>query len=269
MDYGPFGFLEEYSPVFAKWTGSGQHFGFMNQPSAGFANYKVLVESVVPVICAAKNPRQPPQAVGQEYLDLAVDLFNGKVLETFRTKLGFEADQDAADDLWDELEPLMRKSRVDWTLFWRELTYLVRDFADAITSRGGTTDVDYDILLTRLEGSDEARAGSSPFYEPLRPELRAEWMAWIIKWREALAATGQSGEQVFERMRTNNPKFVLREWMLVNAYTAVAKGEEAELFYLNDLIQRPYEEGSENEIAKYYRRAPEEALWQGGTAFMS
>lgn len=35
MDYGPFGFLEEYQPLFAKWTGSGQHFGFLNQINAG------------------------------------------------------------------------------------------------------------------------------------------------------------------------------------------------------------------------------------------
>jgi uncharacterized protein YdiU (UPF0061 family) len=35
MDYGPFGFLEEYEPLFAKWTGSGQHFGFLNQINAG------------------------------------------------------------------------------------------------------------------------------------------------------------------------------------------------------------------------------------------
>jgi uncharacterized protein YdiU (UPF0061 family) len=31
MDYGPFGWMEEYIPSFAKWTGSGAHFGFMNQ----------------------------------------------------------------------------------------------------------------------------------------------------------------------------------------------------------------------------------------------
>eukprot|EP00934_Nitzschia_sp_Nitz4_P005818 Nitzschia sp. Nitz4//NODE_657_length_7541_cov_75.275047//6296//7540//NITZ4_additional_000097-RA//1//CDS//3329532025//5808//frame0 len=45
MDYGPFGWMEEYTPLFAKWTGSGDHFGFLNQPAAGFANYQVLVES--------------------------------------------------------------------------------------------------------------------------------------------------------------------------------------------------------------------------------
>ena len=34
MDYGPFGFMDKYDPAFAKWTGSGNHFAFMNQPAA-------------------------------------------------------------------------------------------------------------------------------------------------------------------------------------------------------------------------------------------
>jgi hypothetical protein len=41
MDYGPFGFVESYSPLFAKWTGSGEHFGFINQVQAGFVNWQV------------------------------------------------------------------------------------------------------------------------------------------------------------------------------------------------------------------------------------
>merc|ERR1719160_161085 len=32
MDYGPFGFIDKYDPMFAKWVGSGDHFAFMNQP---------------------------------------------------------------------------------------------------------------------------------------------------------------------------------------------------------------------------------------------
>jgi hypothetical protein len=35
------------------------------------------------------------------------------------------------------------------------------------------------------------------------------------------------------------------------------------------LIKHPYEEGTEDEERKYYRRAPDAALKAGGTAFMS
>ena len=39
MDYGPFGFLDQYDPSFAKWVGSGDHFAFANQPGAALANW--------------------------------------------------------------------------------------------------------------------------------------------------------------------------------------------------------------------------------------
>jgi uncharacterized protein YdiU (UPF0061 family) len=41
MDYGPFGWMDVYDPMFAKWVGSGQHFAFLNQPNAALANYQV------------------------------------------------------------------------------------------------------------------------------------------------------------------------------------------------------------------------------------
>jgi uncharacterized protein YdiU (UPF0061 family) len=47
MDYGPFGWMDEYDPLFAKWTGSGQHYAFMNQPGAALANYATLAGSLV------------------------------------------------------------------------------------------------------------------------------------------------------------------------------------------------------------------------------
>ena len=60
-----------------------------------------------------------------------------------------------------------------------------------------------------------------------------------------------------------------REWMLVDAYTGAGIGDESVLQELYELIQKPYEEGSDDQIKKYYRRAPERALTMGGTAFMS
>ena len=155
----------------------------------------------------------------------------------------------------------MRNSRTDWTLFFRELTYLMRDFPDAKST-------DYEAMLSALEGDESSRPGSSTFYEPLTPELREKWLEWIKTWRTSLASSG-SVETAYDRMLKTNPKYVLREWMLVDAYSSAANGEEAELFDLYSLIKKPYEEGSTREQEKYYRRAPDEALRAGGTAFMS
>jgi len=254
--------MEEYPPLFAKWTGSGQHFGFMNQPSAGFANYQVLVESVVPVICAARGPDTDPEPVVKEFLEEAVQKFQSSVDGVFRVKLGFEDDADGADDLWESLEPLMRTSRVDWTVFFRQLTYVARDFNNSEES------ADYEAMLAQLVGDDKARPGSSPFYEPLDANSRAKWLEWIERWHK-LHADGGSLSSAYDRMRNANPKYVLREWMLKDAYDNAADGQEAELTYLYSLVQRPYDEGTEHEERRYYRRAPDDALTTGGTAFMS
>lgn len=155
----------------------------------------------------------------------------------------------------------MRKSRADWTVLFRELTYIVRDFPDGESE-------DFEAMMSALEGDDSARIGSSPFYEPLDANVRKEWVQWIAQWRTALEACGNMGSS-FERMRTANPKYVLREWMLVEAYSDAANGQEAELFDLYALIQHPYDEGTDREQERYYRRAPDEALRAGGTAFMS
>jgi serine/tyrosine/threonine adenylyltransferase len=284
MDYGPFGFLEEYDPLFAKWTGSGQHFGFMNQPSAGYANYGVLVESIVPVIAAARGlDEEQEKELQTEFLESAAQLFQSKLDEVMRTKLGFDQEHDAADEIWEELEPLLRNSRVDWTLFFRELSYVVRDMSHVFTASPDNA-VASELVLDRLIGSDATRDGSSPFYESLPSNLREQWISWIQKWISALSSAtllssdGSSNESTAaasleataHRMLTSiNPKFVLREWMLVDAYQRAARGDEREVNALHQLIQRPYDEGTTTQTNRYYRRAPDEALVAAGTAFMS
>merc|ERR1719281_1143645 len=50
MDYGPFGFVEEFDPRFGSWVGSGSHFAFMNQPQAGMMNLKSFTEALSPLL---------------------------------------------------------------------------------------------------------------------------------------------------------------------------------------------------------------------------
>ena len=243
-----------------KWTGSGQHFGFLNQPNAGFANYQVLVESVAPVIAAARGD-DTMDAVVDEFLETAQKVFTTALDTALRSKMGLPATADAGDELFDTVKDLMRESRTDWTIFWRQLTYVMKEFPDLNSE-------DYGDMMAVLEV--DSSSPSSPFYEELTSELRRQWIAWIKDWRETLKSLdGASGEQIYELMRTSNPKYVLREWMLVDAYSTATDEDYTILKELYKLIQDPYAEGTKEEIAAYYRRAPDSAVGVGGTAFMS
>ena len=104
-------------------------------------------------------------------------------------------------------------------------------------------------------------------------KLRRDWVAFLTEWRAAvLGDAGWSAARAAEikkKMDAANPKYVLREWMLVEAYEAAKlSGDFAPSEALQRLTARPYEEGTEEETARYYRPAPS-AFRNAGTAFMS
>jgi uncharacterized protein YdiU (UPF0061 family) len=69
MDYGPFGWMDAYDPLFAKWVGSGEHFAFMNQPGAGVANFAVLAASVAPLLQGGEAEAQRIVVEAQGVMD--------------------------------------------------------------------------------------------------------------------------------------------------------------------------------------------------------
>lgn len=287
--------MDEYHPLFAKWTGSGDHFGFMNQINAGYANYAMLVSSIMPVIEAYSESMDEANAFKDEIMEKGQGVFEDKLMEALRSKLGFHPEDESADDIWSELESLLRESRADWTMFWRQLTAVAREFP--LSAEGTTLSTNYADMFDLLCANDEVKLGSSPFYDKLDEETKTKILEWIKTWREALVesysedgpSTTLSHNDVLippeERMRLANPKYILREWMLVEAYTKaspstiqspmlpfVAKsdeGDESMIHELFALIQDPYGEGTHEQDEKFYRRAPDEALKAGGTAFMS
>lgn len=279
MDYGPFGFMDKYDPLFAKWTGSGEHFGFLNQPNAALTNYMVLVESVLPLLMKEKGTSVDSEEgidLKDKYLSDARDVFEKAYGDMWMTKMGFDPDIVAKqsvdpEELWADMESLLRASKTDWILIWRQLYHVVKSFPVTNTDAIST---DYEEMFELLNGNELVDEGSSPFYEPLTPEYRKEWIEWIKKWRQALVSSyentsSDSSMSPEERMRLANPKYVLREKILVEAYNKATEEDYSELHALLALVEKPYDEGTDEQHSKYYRRVPDEALISGGTAFMS
>merc|ERR1719343_484334 len=196
----------------------------------------------------------------EEFMTKAQVIFNQKMEETFNLKLGLPADADAGEELWVSLQGLLETTRTDWTLLWRQLTYVMRDMSDLEST-------DYETMMKNLEGAGESDI--SPFYEPLTPQQRKDWTEWIKQWRETLKATKRPSNEVYDQMKSTNPKFILREWILVEAYSAAADGDYSLVKELYELCKHPYEEGTAKQSRLYYRRQPESSISKGGTAFMS
>ena len=50
MDYGPFGFIEKFSPLWNCWVASSPVYGFLNQPNAGHMNFGSFAKAVLPLL---------------------------------------------------------------------------------------------------------------------------------------------------------------------------------------------------------------------------
>lgn len=249
MDYGPFGWIEVYDPMFAKWTGSRQHYAFMSQPTAAISNFAALVNS-----CSIALVGKDTQDQVKEIFDQGARRIASLCEDVFREKLGFATAGETPLTLWRELETIMLRSKVDYTILYRELAALA--------------EVEDDALL---------EVPAIAFYEPASEELSAEWSAWLVRWRSAIKTEvlvddgGSPAERrraAAKRMRSANPKYVLREWMLVAAYETAEAGDFALVNELHELCRKPYDEQPEFH-ARYYQRAPAEVLNQGGCAWMS
>lgn len=228
MDYGPFGFMDRYDPKFAKWVGSGDHFAFAAQPRAGQANFATLVRAIAPLFDDVDELKR---------LVEDASTFEAAVVTCYSRKLGFTTSTDQAMRLWRDLQPTLRA--YDYTVFFRTL-------ADAVETRDAKL---FDVAA--YTGADTT-----------------ELQAWLDDWISTLDANGDLDARTPQRLRSHNPKYVLREFMLVNAYEAAYKGDFSVAHELHRLVKRPYDEQPDME-AKYFVKAPDADLQKPGTAFMT
>lgn len=135
MDYGPFGFVEAYDALWSPFTSDMERkFGFTRQPLAAQVNLMTLARALVPLFEREGGGLDELQAIVQE--EYGSDLEH-KMAEMRRQKLGLaEWDAGGADGLWTQLEQLMQRSGVDYTIFWRQLAQISGDAAAEAAVRG-------------------------------------------------------------------------------------------------------------------------------------
>ena len=111
----------------------------------------------------------------------------------------------------------------------------------------------------------------SAFHEPLPPQTAHAWVDWAGDWLHALreedSTPRRDAAEIAATIRRTSPKYVPREWILHEAYSAAEEGNHQPLLALHELLKRPYDE--QPAAARYFARAPPGSEQQGGIGFMS
>lgn len=236
LDYGPFGFMELFDPKYQSWTGGGMHFSFFNQVRAAQKNFKSFCSSLKPLIVSNKKVLEELEKIENSFNKFMQE----KMESMWAKKLGLEKFD---FKLFEELITLMIDTKVDYTIFFRELSNIPNN-------------------LSSLEKS---------FYETLENDiLKTRWDKWLKDWKDKIDINiEEDKEKISKQMKLINPKYILREWHLVWAYKEAENGNYEAIKELQEIMTKPYSEQTEEIEKKYYLKKPKEYFGVAGISHVS
>ncbi len=234
LDYGPFGFMDDFNPHYQPWTGGGQHFSFLNQPKAAEKNYHMFYSALIPLLGSDTKALEELREIRERFGFVMQE----KMLKVWKRKLGL---QKFNAPLFNELVSLMMQTKVDYTIFFRELSNIPDTIAKLKQSFYGDSVLNEALLL--------------------------KWAEWLKKWQQEISS--QDKEKLSKEMKQVNPKYTLREWHLVDAYKAAQNRDYTLIKELQEVMNNPYDEQSDGIEKKYYRKKPMELFSIAGVSHIS
>ena len=265
LDYGPFGFCDVFHPYYQPWTGGGQHFSFMNQTNAAQKNFGSFCSALRPLLESDPDSLQAFNDIESGFpTEIQMQMEKMWASKLGLGSLSIELKEETKDEskeklkkefreVLNEVQILMMQTPVDYTIFFRELSSIPEDISPLKKSFYTGTKQDKESL-----------------------EMDQRWTEWLAKWKALLnhsldANTSLSDflETISKQMKLVNPKYILREWLVVPAYQQATVGNYALTKELQQVMTQPYEEQSQEIEDKYYRLKPPEFFELGGVSHLS
>jgi serine/tyrosine/threonine adenylyltransferase len=236
LDYGPFGFIEMFDPKYQSWTGGGMHFSFFNQPQAAQKNFKSF--------CSALKPLLSSNTLALKELEKIENNFSKIMQEKMENMWARKLGLDNFDvKLFEELINLMIDTKVDYTIFFRELSNIPENMSRLVKS---------------FYGSSENET------------IKSKWNNWLEKWKSFINVNDKESKQkLSNQMKLTNPKYTLREWHLVWAYQEAQNGNYEPVHELQEIMTNPYEEQTKEREEKYYIKKPSDFFGIAGISHVS
>lgn len=241
IDYGPYGWLENYDPNWTPNTTDSQNrrYRFGNQPQVAQWNLYQLANALYPLI----NEAEPLEKI----LESFINDFEKDYKTMFLSKLGLFTSSEADSKIINGLEAVLPLSETDMTLFFRNLSTISK--TDSVQNAiKKITDAFY-------------------FPEEITGAILDSWQKWFTVYLHRLNQEKFSDEDRAKKMNQINPKYVLRNYMAQLAIDDADKGDYGLIneFYL--LLQKPYDEQPESQ--KWFAKRPDWARSKVGCSMLS
>ncbi|MCY4095466.1 MAG: YdiU family protein [Gammaproteobacteria bacterium] len=218
IDYGPYGWLENYDPDWTPNTtdAATRRYRYGQQPWVAQWNLLQLANSIVPLI-GETTPLE-------NALNRFPSLYQERWEQTIRNKLGLLDVGSKESPLVNELETVLMLTETDMTLFFRELANL-------------------DITAT-IASEDPLYAMESVYYAPssISAKQREQINLWLRNYATLVKHQNQSQEERIAVMNATNPLYVPRNYLAQLAIDEVEKGNDEYLDEWMSVLKKPYTE---------------------------
>ena len=202
LDYGPFGFIDDYDPGFiCNHSDHNGRYAFNQQPFIGLWNLSCLAQALIPL--AQKEELKAS-------LDRYTPLCEGRYMELMRAKFGLIETKEEDAPLIQDLLALMQQHHVDYTNLFRALGLF--------------------------------QTGSPSLNQRLRDFFldRESFDKWAHRYEDRLREEGSRDADRLVRMNRVNPKYVLRNYLAQTAIEKAQQKDFSEIERLLTLLQNPY-----------------------------
>lgn len=213
MDYGPFGFMDNYDPGFVcNHSDTSGRYSYESQPNIGLWNCNILANALTSLI-----PTEKLTAALEDYQPI----FLSATLELYRKKMGLLTPNINDQSLIDELLKILANNQVDYTIFFRRLCFYHLD--------NGHKNLE-DLFIER-----------------------DTFNKWLQKYQHRLAIEPKDGAERMHQMTSCNPKYIFRNYMAEIAIRkAEDEKDYTEIERMLKLLQKPYDEHTDcEEYAKH------------------
>ena len=222
IDYGPYGWLENYDPDWTPNTTDAQHrrYRYAQQPQIALWNLMQLANAIYPLIEAAAP------------LEAALDGYGATYQTAYHAamaaKLGLHTLHGAQDEaLLADLLTLLATVETDMTVFFRALS------AYTPPADGSAPAVD-----------DFIGVVSDAYYLPtqLNDDYRAQLASWLARYAARLHHDDRAPADRRVSMDAANPRYVLRNYLAQLAIDAADAGDFSKVHELLETLRQPYTE---------------------------